>query len=246
MMLHTLVREFVHSSTSYPFRLNEGEIKKIVKILLRESASDAIKSTTTLADKQSTAVNQEISASTEPADPYAVKMQTIAKAIEDCRFLMSERDHKELADAKLIDQVSYTDEYQIEREASFAWENALYKFLESHEISHMKEEDIREMGHSDPTVRLTSTPDVLILDDLFINNRQVRWIDSKNFLGTSLSFHFLKRLNQQSMKYDEEFKGKGAIIYRLGFTKDLQQKLSSRVLLLDQGPLESTKDASFY
>lgn len=198
---------------------------------------------TTVTNKECT--NDKISSdsdddSIDATQAYTEKHQMIMNIVNECRHLLTERDHMELAEAKQIDQVSYTDEYLEEKEASLAWEQCLYTFLDTNQIAYLKEDQIRDMARSDPRILLTSTPDVIVLDDLYINNRPVRWIDSKNFLGTSLSFYFTKKINSQSSKYDNEFRGKGAIIFRLGFTKDLQAKLSSRVLLLDKGPLDDT------
>jgi Protein of unknown function TPD sequence-motif len=97
----------------------------------------------------------------------------------------------------------------------------------------LKEGELKEAGY-------TSTPDVVVLDDLYINGKLVKWIDSKCFYGSAGSSLFVKKLNSQSKRYDEVFAGSGAIIYRLGFSMPLQEKLPHS-LLLDSGLLETSK-----
>lgn len=83
-----------------------------------------------------------------------------------------------------------------------------------------------------------STPDCVFLDDCYINGKLVRWIDMKCFYGTSCSSHFVSKLQKQAKRYDEEFQGPGAIIYKLGFSAALPGKLPE-TLFLDRGPLGS-------
>ena len=79
-----------------------------------------------------------------------------------------------------------------------------------------------------------STPDVLILDDVYINDKLVTWVDSKNYYG-STSFSFLKKLEKQIKRYDETF-GFGAVIFRLGLNQKMTQTFKN-TLFIDSGPL---------
>lgn len=60
----------------------------------------------------------------------------------------------------------------------------------------------------------------------------------KCFYGTSNSRHFVMKLAKQAKRYDEEFEGPGAIIYKLGYSESLPSKLPD-TLFLDRGPLSS-------
>ena len=60
----------------------------------------------------------------------------------------------------------------------------------------------------------------------------------KCFYGTTWSPHFVSKLQKQAKRYDEEFQGPGAIIYKLGFSEVLPGKLP-QTLFLDRGPLAS-------
>ena len=46
------------------------------------------------------------------------------------------------------------------------------------------------------------------------------------------------KLAKQAKRYDDEFKGPGAIIYKLGYSETLPSKLPE-TLFLDRGPLTS-------
>lgn len=143
--------------------------------------------------------------------------------------LMSKRDRKELAAAKEADQSSYSND-PMEREKSIKWEQALCDYLDAAAVSYATEDEVKAFGYK-------STPDVVVLDDLYINGQRVRWIDSKNYYGSAYSKHFAKKMVEQSERYDLVFMGSGALIYRLGFSQKLATALP-HCLLLDHGPLD--------
>ena len=63
------------------------------------------------------------------------------------------------------------------------------------------------------------TPDFLILNELFINNKKINWIDAKNYFGAN-TILIKKTINNQINKYNKEF-GPGAIIFNLGYSSEL-------------------------
>ena len=63
----------------------------------------------------------------------------------------------------------------MEKEVASSWETSLYSYLDQNKINYIKEEDLK--GQS-------ATPDVLLLDDVRVNGRLIRWIDSKNYFGS--------------------------------------------------------------
>lgn len=144
---------------------------------------------------------------------------------------LDERDLLELQYSKLNDQITYA-EGDTERTESLGWEIAMIEFLKSFEINFVAEDVLMDFG-SDV---ITSTPDIVVLDDLYINGRLVKWIDSKCFYGSSQSRRFLKNVKEQTKRYDNYFKATGALIYKLGFSQALANDLSNS-LLLDSGPL---------
>jgi hypothetical protein len=151
-------------------------------------------------------------------------------------YLKNEGEQQQLALAKKYDQTSYADSLTNgeEKQAATGWEVSLLDYLDKHEISYLTEETLSEMASA-------TTPDVLLLDDVTIQGRRVRWIDSKNYFGGVVGGgggHFIKKLTKQINKYDGQFEAPGAIVYRLGYSQALQRKLGHSTLLLDQGPLQ--------
>ena len=63
---------------------------------------------------------------------------------------------------------------------------------------------------------IKTTPDVVLVSELFINGRRVHWIDSKCYYGSACSKIFVKSLKTQSKRYDDALAGPGAIIYKHG------------------------------
>lgn len=149
---------------------------------------------------------------------------------------VSERDHDQLQLAKTLDQISHAADDGMERSESLAWEIALTDFLQRWDIKFVAEEELMSFGVD----VLPSTPDVVILDDLYINGRMVRWIDSKCFYGTSASNVFLKKLEKQASRYNLHFNSSGAIIYKLGHSRELSSKLGATTMVLDQGLILDT------
>ena len=147
--------------------------------------------------------------------------------------------------AKIFDQTSYSDPSSLEKDLSEGWEVSLHEFLDQQEVAYLTEANLR-----DDLEQQTSTPDVLFLDDVVINGKRVRWIDSKNFFGGIVSSsgtqvkgdnggHFIKKLTKQIAKYDQEYQAQGAIVYRLGYSESLKNLVGEQTLLLDKGPLHS-------
>ena len=147
-------------------------------------------------------------------------------------LLMSARDKEELAAAKAVDHTSYAEEDSTERIRSADWEESLYTYLDGSGVRYLNESTLKELGSP-------STPDCVLLDNCYVNGRLVRWIDMKNYYGSSASKHFVDKLIKQVSRYDNEFGGPGAIVYKLGHSRGLAEQLPG-TLLLDRGPLNVT------
>jgi Protein of unknown function TPD sequence-motif len=153
-------------------------------------------------------------------------------------FLNDHEQHQLLL-AKASDVVGYVEQYDLSvQEAATAWEGALYRFLDDQNVSHLTQNELQSMG-------CTRTPDCLFLDDLTINNDNstvpIRWIDCKSFYGSADAKMFTKDLIQQINRYDDFFGGRGAIVYRQGFSTVLSQRVAP-ALLLDRGPLKDYEE----
>lgn len=146
--------------------------------------------------------------------------------------MMSERDRHELATAKAVDHTSYAEEDSTERVRSADWEESLYAYLDASGVRYLNETALKDLGSP-------STPDCVLLDDCYVNGRLVRWIDMKNFYGSAASKHFVDKLIKQASRYNTEFGGPGAIVYKLGHSEGLAVQVPG-TLLLDRGPLNVT------
>jgi hypothetical protein len=81
------------------------------------------------------------------------------------------------------------------------------------------------------------TPDAVILDELYINNKRISWLDSKNYYGSTTS-SFKRKLEKQIIKYSDSI-GYGCVIFKLGMNKNIVENFKT-TLFIDSGPLETT------
>jgi len=88
--------------------------------------------------------------------------------------IFTERDIAEVAEAKICDQISYTsmEDSSMEKTSSLGWENQLFDWLRQNNVSFLDESALRQYN-------ISSTPDVLLLDDVYIDGKLVRWMDLK-------------------------------------------------------------------
>lgn len=149
------------------------------------------------------------------------------------------KDVEQLALAKSVDHVSYNHEYLEEREQSAEWEKSLYNYFDEIGVSYMGEAALQEMGSK-------VTPDVVLLDDCYIDGQLVRWIDCKSYYGSAQSSLFYGALRTQVGRYHEHLgRENGAVIFRLGHSDELARKLAPSMpaaagaLVLGQGPLRA-------
>ena len=63
------------------------------------------------------------------------------------------------------------------------------------------------------------TPDILFIDEVYINDTRVYWIDFKDYAGTDIRFLYTSNMNQ-SVKYSEKW-GTGAMCYRWSYVNNL-------------------------
>jgi hypothetical protein len=99
--------------------------------------------------------------------------------------------------------------------------------LDKNNINYITENILKELKHP-------LTPDVLMIDEVYINNKVVNWFDSKNYYG-STSFSFLNKLEKQIDRYNNAF-GFGSVIFRLGMNRKLVDTFPN-TLFVDSGPL---------
>lgn len=167
-------------------------------------------------------------------DRNSIVKQIIREDPETCSQYLNSFDLIQIQEAKIIDQLSYSADGEIEKSESQAWEYSLYEYLDNNNVNYLKEEVLVDSGFS-------STPDCVLLDDVYINGKLLRWIDCKNYYGSARSRIFLEKTLKQCKRYDGYFDGAGAIIYKLGYSADLVKKIPNS-LLLDKGLLSDPNE----
>jgi len=79
--------------------------------------------------------------------------------------------------------------------------------------------------------RAINTPDLIFNDPININGKLVKWLDCKNYYGSIVNMFLIKKNQKQVDKYNKKW-GPGALLFSLGFNRDLGKKIKN-VLLLD-------------
>ncbi|GFH58884.1 hypothetical protein CTEN210_15360 [Chaetoceros tenuissimus] len=149
---------------------------------------------------------------------------------------LDQRSIDELRIAEDNDFISSTDQDQVRKEAQ-EFEDTLEIFFKEKGIRFITEG--KSTDWQKKTVgKAVATPDILFLDNVTINGKQINWIDAKNFYGSSLSKRTVNDSKKQMKKYHDHF-GSGAIVYANGFSSDIN---IPDCLLLDQrGKINFTK-----
>lgn len=102
---------------------------------------------------------------------------------------------------------------------SIEFENKIKYILDKHNIKYHTQNDLiieQKKNSGFPT----NTPDFLILDNFFINQIKINWIDAKNFYGY-YSNYMIASIKKQTKKYIDKW-GYGAIVFSLGFSSKLK------------------------
>jgi hypothetical protein len=86
-------------------------------------------------------------------------------------------------------------------------------------VKHKTEDDLRK-EQMDRDGVVSSTPDILFLEEVIINGSKVIWLDYKDYIGTTLSPTW-ESCQKQAKKYNELW-GPGAICYRHSFLEGME------------------------
>ena len=203
-------------------QMMHGDHRDIIKIALRMEGGKA---------PPEPAPESESKSDAEAVEEEGGRRYSLAALSKYATELLTDRDRQELGEAKEVDGISWNEENIEERNVSLAWEESLYAHLTANGVAFLTEGALLDLG-------FRSTPDAILLDDLFINGKLVRWLDAKCFYGSSRSKLFLSKLKKQCDRYRRDFGGGGAICYKLGFSRDLQAQLAGcDTVCLDRGLL---------
>ncbi len=142
---------------------------------------------------------------------YDEKLTAIIKNKTEIKLNI--RDEKELEWAKSHDIYALVNQDAVLARSS-EFEDGVGNILSKHKIRFKTQTELvleQIKSHGKPF----NTPDFLLLDDLYIQNEKINWIDAKNFYGANIGF-MKKNIRSQTEKYINEW-GTGMIIYKLGF-----------------------------
>ena len=133
-----------------------------------------------------------------------------------------------ISDEKLRNEIKYIEDNKLDiyvktnqdasQEYAELYEKRVGEFLTKHNVIFKTQAELSEEQSSEHG-RPINTPDFLIEGELFINGKQIHWIDAKNFYGSN-SWKVKFSIKKQTKKYIDEW-GSGAIIFSLGFTEGL-------------------------
>lgn len=149
---------------------------------------------------------------------------------ENVKLFLSEWELKELQTAKKHDVIGYQHNCTVAGD----WEKTIYAFLDEQRISYLSEDSLKLPGHE-----AIGTPDCLLVDDLFINGKEIKWIEFKSFYASGLkdnAFFTKKAVSKQVERYQKEFGKHGAVILKNGFSDRISRRYPS-TLFLDGTPL---------
>lgn len=131
----------------------------------------------------------------------------------------------QLAIAKQNDVVTYeTPEIQAR---ALEWESVVQDYLEQEGINFLSEDEIRLAG-------CNKTPDFLLLDNVFIDQTPVRWIEVKTLFPSGLrkcgKMH-RKKLKRQVRKYETTFDEPGAVVFLHGYSESVPPLIPNTLCL---------------
>ena len=150
---------------------------------------------------------------------------------KDFKKNLSEVDYVNMKEAEKCDIVAPFD-HDKTLELSLEFEDKIEEVLKKYNIDYKTQKDL-EIEQTKKYGRPINTPDFLILDELYINEKRINWIDAKNYFGSNTRL-IKKNIKKQTAKYLKEY-GSGAIIFSKGFSSKLKDSdyLSSDIMLLD-------------
>eukprot|EP00980_Cylindrotheca_fusiformis_P016833 scaffold5084_cov100-Cylindrotheca_fusiformis.AAC.1 len=135
------------------------------------------------------------------------------------------QEFKEATEADFVAPVDWT---AAQKHAKH-FEDCVAAYLRDKEIRFVHETQLAQ-EQIDILGKAFMTPDFLILDDLEINGKKVRWIDAKAYYGAATSEKLVHRTRQQMLRYIGQW-GPGAIVFKHGFGEEFPTALKDCAIL---------------
>jgi hypothetical protein len=163
------------------------------------------------------------------------KLYSVFANKSDPSVILKGRDLQQYKIAERNDAESTFNQQKI---AKIAADNEInfINFFKSIGINLLTQDDLSE-SQTKQYGRAVITPDLLFVDEVYINGHRVTWIDYKDYIGTRVHFLFSSNSNQAN-KYKEKW-GDGALCYHRGYVEGL---VIPGAMLLDARSLPTSFD----
>lgn len=163
----------------------------------------------------------------ELSKKYDLSPMTIANKIFKKKYVKNKRAKKELKYAQKHDALMGNPQEIKDKSQNFEVD-IIDHFIEL-DIPLMTEEELKKQQR-EKYGREISTPDIVFDKPIYINDQSVKWLDCKNYYGSILNEFLIKKNQQQVDKYNAKW-GPGALLFSLGFNRNLDKKLKNVILL---------------
>jgi hypothetical protein len=131
--------------------------------------------------------------------------------------LLSARDVTQIVEASQNDIiVSINQEQSLAQSEMF--EDFLCSYLTRHNIKFVRQKDIAAQ-QMEKLGKLIATPDILLVEPIFINGHWTNWMDAKNYYGADMPF-LRARCAKQIEKYAQRW-GPGSLVFSKGHCSSL-------------------------
>ena len=131
---------------------------------------------------------------------------------------LSSYDKTQLLTADSNDIVAPIDQNDVADE-SVKYEKKIERLLLKKKIG-LKTQDDLIVEQTKKYGKAIITPDFLLDQKIIINNKEVKWIEVKNFYGSNTNY-FKKKIEKQLNRYQNKW-GPGCIVFRYGISSELK------------------------
>jgi hypothetical protein len=130
---------------------------------------------------------------------------------------MNEYDKTQFELAVKYDNYGFVDDNKIS-ELSLKFEKEIEEILKKNNVVYKTQQQLTDEQSAEGNVY--STPDFLILSELYINGKKINWIDAKNYYGFYNNF-VIGKIKKQTAKYINLY-GDGCIVFKYGFSSKIK------------------------
>jgi len=134
------------------------------------------------------------------------------KSLKNPSTEFKEREQREYIATAAVDCVSMANQDDLQKAAA-AFEDEIAVFLRSKNIAFVTQDELTKEQESE-FGKAVLTPDFLLLDNVEVNGKQIKWIDAKAYYGPNIPYQ-VSHMAKQMSRYIEHW-GTGAVIFLRG------------------------------